>query len=91
LSSVLDGITINTLIEVAVIGGGWVVTIVKIDSRLKSVEKDIREMTSLVRWRERVEERLQTQRRDIDELRHLRGFVVEEAQESPLRKIRGDD
>jgi hypothetical protein len=73
--SVLEGVSFNTLIEIAVIGGGWIVTIVKIDSRLKNVERDIRSVTLLSQWRERMEERALTLRRDVDELRHGRGFV----------------
>jgi hypothetical protein len=70
------------VIKVVVLVVGWTVTIVKIDSRLKNVEKDIKgvtgelkEVSQLSRWRERMEERITTQRRDIDELRHGRGFI----------------
>lgn len=68
-------VSIRDIVEIALIGGGWVATIVKIDSRLKSVEKDIREVISLTKWRERMEERMLGLRRDVDEMRHGRGFV----------------
>ena len=67
--------SVRDIVEIALIGGGWIATIIKIDSRLKSVEKDIREVISLTKWRERMEERVLTLRRDMDELRHGRGFV----------------
>ena len=68
-------ISTEAWIQIAVITVGWIVTVVKIDGRLKSVEKDIKEVASLARWRERFEERVQMLRRDIDEMRHFRGFV----------------
>lgn len=71
----LDRVTLGNVIEIVVIGGGWVATIIKIDSRLKSVEKDIKDVISLVKWRERMEERIITLRRDLDELRRGRGFI----------------
>ena len=71
----LDRVTLGNVIEIVVIGGGWVATIIKIDSRLKSVEKDIKDVISLIKWRERMEERISTLRRDLDELRRGRGFI----------------
>jgi hypothetical protein len=70
--------TVRDIVEIALIGGGWVATIVKIDSRLKSVEKDIREVISLTKWRERMEERVLNLRRDVDDMRRGRGVVVGE-------------
>lgn len=67
--------TAGDVIKIVVLIVGWVVTIVKIDGRLKNVEKDIKEVTALSRWKERIEERIITQRRDIDELRRGRGFI----------------
>lgn len=85
MASILDGVTTNTILEVAVIGGGWIATFVRFDGRLKSMEEKIsamelkiNEVTSLSRWRERMEERSLTLRRDLDELRHGRGFIREE-------------
>lgn len=72
--SLLD-FSVRDVIEIAVIAGGWIATIVKIDSRLKSVEKDMREVLALTKWRERMEERMLGLRRDVDEMRHGRGFV----------------
>ena len=71
----LDRVTLGNVIEIVVIGGGWVATIIKIDSRLKSVERDIKDVISLIKWRERMEERIITLRRDLDELRRGRGFI----------------
>lgn len=71
----LQGVALGDWIKIIVIAGGWIITVVKIDSRLKSVERDIKEVTQLVRWRERMEERVQTLRRDYDELRRGRGFI----------------
>jgi hypothetical protein len=71
----LDRVTLGNVIEIVVIGGGWVATIIKIDSRLKSVERDIKDVISLIKWRERMEERISTLRRDLDELRRGRGFI----------------
>jgi len=77
-TSILDGVTINTVIEVSVLAGGWIFTYAKMDSRLKNVEKDIKEVTSISRWRERMEERSLTLRRDLDELRRGKGWIQEE-------------
>ena len=71
----LQDVALGDWIKIVVIAGGWIITIVKIDSRLKSVEKDIKDVTQLVRWRERMEERAQMMRRDLDELRRGRGFI----------------
>jgi hypothetical protein len=70
-----DRVTLGNVIEIAVIGGGWIVTIVKIDGRLKGVERDLKDVISLIKWRERMEERIITLRRDLDELRRGRGFI----------------
>jgi hypothetical protein len=67
--------TAGDLIKIVVLVVGWVVTIVKIDGRLKNVEKEIKDVTALTRWKERIEERIITQRRDIDDLRRGRGFI----------------
>ena len=75
-------------VQIAVIAAGWVVTVAKIDGRLQNVEKDIKYVSDLTRWRERIEERLVILRRDIDEMRHLRGFVTAEAPESVERWLR---
>jgi|ERR1700733_2475943 len=73
------------IIKVMVLVVGWTITIVKIDNRLKNVEKDIRgvtndlkEVSQLSRWRERMEERMNTHRRDIDDMRRGRGFIRKE-------------
>ena len=71
----LQDVALGDWIKIVVIAGGWIITVVKIDSRLKSVEKDIKDVTQLVRWRERMEERVQMMRRDLDELRRGRGFI----------------
>jgi hypothetical protein len=68
-------VTLGDIIKIVLIAGGWIVTIVKIDGRLKSVEKDIKEVTTLVKWRERLEERVMNIRRDVDDLRRRRGFI----------------
>jgi hypothetical protein len=73
-------ISMGTVIEIGSFAVGWIVTIVKIDTRLKSVERDIKEVTQLTRWRERMEERMLTMRRDVDDLRHGRGFVKDAAE-----------
>ena len=70
-------ISLGTVLEIGAFCVGWIVTISKIDTRLKSVERDIREVAQLTRWRERMEERMLTMRRDVDDLRHGRGFVKE--------------
>jgi hypothetical protein len=62
--------TVRDVIEVAVIGGGWLATIIKIDSRLKSVEEEVRGINNLEKFRERMETEMQYMRRDISELRH---------------------
>lgn len=77
---ILEQVTVGNLIEIGVIGVGWIVTIVKIDQRLKSVEKDIKDVISLMKWRERMEERTDTLRRDVDDLRRGKGFVIEDIQ-----------
>lgn len=65
-------------LKIAIIVVGWIVTIVKIDGRLKIVENDIKSVTSLTLWRERIEERIMVLRRDYDELRRGRGFIKED-------------
>lgn len=67
--------TLRDFAEIAAIGGGWVATIVKLDGRLKAIERDFKDVLSLTRWRERMEERTQGMRREIDELKHGQGFV----------------
>lgn len=71
-------INIGDVIKIVVIVGGWIITIVKIDGRLRNVEREIKDVTTLVRWRERLEERVSNMRRDVDELRRGRGFIREE-------------
>ena len=71
-------ISIGNILEIAVLAGGWIITVVKIDSRLKSVERDIKEVTTLTKWRERFEERMMFIRRDVDDLRRGKGFIQEE-------------
>lgn len=71
---------------------GWIITVVKIDGRLKIVENDIKSVTSLTLWRERIEERILVLRRDYDELRRGRGFIKEEmdGEYTHDRKIKED-
>ena len=68
-------ITLGNIIEIIVIGGGWIATIVKLDGRLKSVEKEIVNVVAIARWKERTDERIFYVRRDIDDLRRGRGWV----------------
>ncbi len=70
-------ISLGDVIKILVLVGGWLITIVKIDGRLRNVEKDIKEVTTLVRWRERLEEQVKNIRRDVDDLRRGRGFIRE--------------
>lgn len=73
-----ESLSLEYVIQVGVIAAGWIVTIVKIDGRLKSVEAQIKDVIALTRWRERMEERMLTLRRDVERLRQGRGFIREE-------------
>lgn len=67
--------TLGNVVEILTIIIGWVVLITKIDTRLKGVEKDVKDVVSLIKWRERVDERILMIRRDIDELRRGHGYI----------------
>lgn len=73
-----ENLSLEYVVQVGVIAAGWIVTIVKIDGRLKSVEAQIKDVIALTRWRERMEERMLTLRRDVERLRQGRGFIREE-------------
>src|ERR1700722_19149897 len=71
----LQEVPLGDWIKIIVIAGGWIITIVKIDGRLKSVEKDIKDVTQLVRARESMEERVTNIQRNYDDLRRGHGWI----------------
>lgn len=74
---VLD-ISTGDLIKIFIFLSVWIGTFVRMDMRLRNLESDIKQVVDLAKWRERLEERVLILRRDIDELRHGKGYIMPE-------------
>jgi len=78
-----DGnITLGNIIEIAILAGGWIITITSINSRLKTVEANqekhdvkLENLSKITNMQARFDERMSAIRRDLDDLKRGRGFI----------------
>ncbi len=68
-------ITLGNVVEMGVVITTIVGMFIRFDSRIKTLETKVENVTSLTLWKERMDERQMILRRDVEELRRGRGWI----------------